>query len=240
MSNEVYDRLRPGAFAKNIPYLDDSMRKELFRKGVKWCQAYLIQLAKIAGSDAETEYESVIMRECQAKYGAQLFIDKKLSDEMMDVDLRDITREDIVFPFNSMEFYFEDPQIPTFIFQKHSEEEARRDWNIAYAGLGGTALGDGFRMCFFGGPYTFTNIYPMEAIREFLEYRNIFRKDGRNCLDDSDFEKRLRRFLFLMAVKILLYISIPKYKAVPVTRNQIPHGKPGVKNRPNRPIFRAI
>ena len=242
-SREVYDLLKPGDFKKNIPYLNEKQRKALLRMGVQTLQQTLRNLEGYIHADAATEYEAIVMRECQVKYGAQLYIEQKLSDEMLDVDLKDISENNIVFPYDSMEFYFDDPRIPTFIFQKHSESETRRDWLLGHSYHDHRAWEDGFRMCFFGGGIVYTNIYPMKEIRTFLDYQEnvVDQRTSEYSLEDTDFERRLRRFLFLMAVKILLYISIPKYKAIRVTKSQVhPLSRPGVKNRPDRPILKVI
>jgi hypothetical protein len=49
------------------------------------------------------------------------------------------------------------------------------------------------------------------------------------------------RDLIKLIAKIFLYISIPKYKVIPITKNQLHReGKPCVNNRPARPIYRVI
>jgi hypothetical protein len=55
----------------------------------------------------------------QKQRGIQLYVEKKLSDEMNLVDMEGIVYQDIKFPADSVELYFEDPLLPTVIVSRY-------------------------------------------------------------------------------------------------------------------------
>ena len=57
---------------------------------------------------------SFISKRYHALWGEQIVVDKKVSDDLAQTDLEDITFEDLPILNESLEFYFEDPKLELF------------------------------------------------------------------------------------------------------------------------------
>jgi len=210
----------------------------------------------------------------QYKKGIQLFIEKNVTDELINTDLKDIRFEEINFPASSVELYFEDRKFPTIIFQNYSGLENpfiyKKDaknvaklFNVNVDELEKIAyqmeksLEKPFkdRCNKIGQNINFIDgaIMIYSAVDESNNecfYRINFLSEEINkwiCNGYSinsnlnQYEKEYQKDLYKLCCKVFLYISIPQYKAIPITKKQLKkEGKPCVKNRPNRPISKVI
>jgi hypothetical protein len=192
----------------------------------------------------------ILMYYLQKTRGIQLFVEKNVSDELRNTDIKDITYKDIIFPASSIEFYFEDKDIPTVLLSKKEDfnglnpfkNEKLNVLNIS-ATTGKYSIGyqPGIAMI-YTPPFADNMTHHITAsIDNFNEW--ISNMEGSNSIKNEaneEYNNYAKKLLFLMT-KILLYISIPQYKSRPITKNQLQRaGKPGVKNRPNRPCFKVI
>jgi hypothetical protein len=195
----------------------------------------------------------------QYKIGANFFIKKSVTDELLKTDLKNIKYEDIRFPFDSTEIYFEDIDIPTviiqnfknilpFLFTKKDMDslslEEKESFSIYKKSIR-DVYNNGFRMLsqdkIENGRVIFNTIQWSDfQVDEWLN--NDYFIKSQTCFQEmSKEESNDHKNLFKLIVKVFLYISIPEYKAIPITKNQLQMaGKPGVKNRPNRPTFKVI
>ena len=210
-------------YLKNIPYPNFSNKDLLFE--------YLNAI----GDDGYMLMSSYV----QTKRGILLHVSKELSDEMAEVDIsKDICGADIVPMFPSMEVYFEDAEIPTMLFY-------RRDQNfldLVTTYLETTCMtteGMGaFCLDYYTNDSTLhaTHLWG-EMLDKWLQGEPAPTMPGYD--NDIEYDNTSRQFFFLIT-KILLYISIPRYKPEEIWKKQLHHGgKPGVKGRPKTKIYRV-
>lgn len=216
-------------FEKNILYPDfkDAETQRRIRDMVTWEE----QQANVA-----LIYMMTMM--VQTVRGTQLVVSKELSDELDEVDLQNFKAEDLIIMFDSMEVYFEDPALPTVLwFVKNAE----------YRALCTKYLDADYRtasMDHYGFEYYtrdgmgFTCQLGPELVESWLTGTSLPVLPGQKQSDPD--EEAFQRKMFLMLAKLFTYCSIPQYKPVAVSRNQL-HcgGKAGVRNRPQRPAYRV-
>lgn len=214
-------------YAKNIQYPD--VRE-------------LSQIERVAQLNPTVAEEASILFH-QYTSGIQLIVQKPLSDELAFVDMEDIEYSDIVWPASCIEFYFEDLKIPTVLLEAIAPDNPTpfKDKQVYNMTIDGHEFSHGVRMMYQSKEHVHLLTLSSEKVRTWLKMETAF------VSPDTDYkvlpdESILRKYLFQLLVKILLYISIPQYKSIPITKKQLLNkgGKPGVKNRPKRPIYRAI
>lgn len=195
-----------------------------------------------------------IAKYIQKEAGISLFVEKDLTRELKNTDIKGIKYEDIIFPADSVEICFEDRTIPTvimtkslitpsmvdYIFSKEDIKELIAN-NCIPNNYKEVELGNIKRQMFFlyddiDGESIVLNLSP-EEVSKWLRYNlnDMFINEL-----DTDQQKTLRD-LFGLIVKIFLYISLPFYTEK-APKGNIKHKllDPNKNNRPDRPIKRVI
>ena len=188
----------------------------------------------------------MLMRQMEA--GIEYVVEKRVSDDLVLSDIRDLRFAELPWPCGSVEFYFEDPAIPTVMLQRR----APGDLKTELAKFPGGALRD-------------VVAYPALMVRMMVQEQNApmavqlnlpaeemdaFALDGHEVgkLEENAEETALTggenlgmKELALLAYKVMLYASIPELAPKPVGKGALHHGgKPDVKNRPRRPIYHVV
>jgi hypothetical protein len=185
-------------------------------------------------SSGETWVTSIFAQ--QILSGSQLFVEKAVSDELKNIDLYDISYDNVHLISKSIEVYFEDPMLSSVIVSKASVDYKDEDY------VSGELMIFLFVIKVDGSQ----QMLALPFMRE--DYENILKKNGElkfkgNIGNQERIyqRKEIIEFYIRLVTKVLLYISIPEYKAIPITKKQLGrHGKPGVNNRPDRPINKVI
>jgi hypothetical protein len=203
---------------------------------------FILDLAQKAGGSS-----SVIEGISKTHYalnGSQMRVDQDVSADLLLTDMSSVRLEEIPFPAKSIEFFFEDPELPTILVVRGK-------------------LLDILRECKFGDmlapPYP--EGYEEESINFYTESSDgvgfAFRARAHNwnemiAADQEEIEDlkgsvaftntewEYLRVMFNLCVKVLAYASIPHFAPRPINRKQMRHGKPGVKGRPVRPSMRVV
>ena len=81
-------------------------------------------------------YTRMTVLALQARFGAQMWVTKDVSDDLQAADLSpdDIKFEEIEWPSKRLEVFFEDPSIPSFLAVLFTNEEQRQDLGRAING----------------------------------------------------------------------------------------------------------
>lgn len=209
-------------YLKNIPYPNFSNREMLF--------AHLNLIGDVG--------HLIMSLYVQTKRGVQLHVTKELTDELADVDIKGITAEDIVPMFPSMELYFEDKELPTMLFYQRDQNF----FDLVSDYMGKTYTEEKKSGSFCLEYYTDdTTLHATHLVDDMLN--KWLQGDPAPTMpgyeNDIEYDDTSRQFFFLI-IKLLLYISIPRYEPVEISKKQLRHeGKPGVKGRPRTKIYRV-
>lgn len=190
----------------------------------------------------------------QKTQGNQMWVAKEVSDDLLssDIDVTDFAA--LEWPHNVLEFYFEDPAIPTFLFhkRKHGDNlQLLRDLtghditNLFRSDSPSEYVYD-FVVCRDNGVSASTLILTDETIddlckSDFIEkYADIFAENP--DVDDRDAVHNAATQLVLLAYKVLLFASSEGCAPQRVTTKptKAEGGKPGFNNRPNRPRMKVV
>jgi hypothetical protein len=116
------------AFVKDITYPPADVYKDPQRL------AEFMQII-FDGRDAGA-YTRMSILMLQARFGAQMWVTKDVSDDLQAADLNpdDIKFEEIEWPAKRLEVFFEDPSIPSFLAALFTNEEQRQDLGRAING----------------------------------------------------------------------------------------------------------
>jgi hypothetical protein len=212
-----------------------------------------------SGIKNELDLVNYLILYTQYKEGIRLFVEKEVILMLDKVDIIDINFEDIKFPSSSIELFFDAHDLPTTIISnkknvldniKNFKQELRINMNV-------TSLCDGFLtykddngIFFMTGAKTETNkpsffgsLIPEGAVNNFINDKagSYIDRNSDKFTTDRTIYKTLEKKIFTLAMKIFLYISIPEYRAIPITEKQLHRqGKAGVNNRPKRPLSKVI
>lgn len=194
----------------------------------------------------------IVMLYNQHRQGIQLFVEKKVSDILSATDIQDIKYEDVIFPARAIELYFEDKNIPTCLIGKledqaiHPFGTKNNKATITFLDRDGNVTdhipeGIAYMVKINKENSEKVNIinYPKDRFEQWINTEECFPAPGytKNDLIYTVESKAI----FKLAVKILLYISIPEYRAIPINKDKLPReARPGVKNRPIRPTSKVI
>lgn len=198
----------------------------------------------------------------QKNHGIRLYVEKNVTDMLNKTEMLNISYDDIKFPAKSIEFFFEDKNLPTILFGNRTSliDSAKSlikkiDTNKKVYARGLSTIDDnseieGINLLFmhpFENNVQLFHTTGASSLKKLLlgELKIIdLSEHFAHGLPKYDHDKEVEKLtisLIAMVIKILLYISIPQYKAIPITDKALKReGKAGVKNRPNRPLSRVI
>ena len=203
----------------------------------------------------EMQFQDIIqILHKQYKDGIRLFVEKAVSDELFNTDISNIEFDDIKWIASSIEFFFEDKNIPTLILclqekNKHNQPFAN---NIIH--YSPDKKDD---PCLVQMLYSFYDINKKQRYRYFNRYpsqiktwdKELKKYDGniryhlREQYSGKAYDSIINNSyaLFTLLIKVLLYVSLPEYKVIPISEKTLRKcGKAGVKGRPKRPLFKTI
>lgn len=244
---------KPGDVGMRVRSLNEG-EEEILTKNLNYefarstlSQGSILQVINLAehfgGMSAVLEH---MQKSYQLTYGSQMFVDKEVSRDLMLTDMTHIKLDEVPFPTESLEFYFEDPELPTvLVYRGHmkdfverlglpasiieNDEEAETDsinfWVETVNG-GGMA----FRARISNWHEIVSETEPQEC--ETLKGSISFSRDEWADL----------RVIYRLIIKVLAYASIPYLAPREVSKKSLPRGqgKPGIKGRPSRPILRVV
>jgi hypothetical protein len=81
---------------------------------------------RAAAEGMASAFQHLFQRALQIEEGCRMVVDRAVSDMMRVTPLKDVGFEDIVWPAESVELYFEDPSLPTCLMAKVSLETTTR------------------------------------------------------------------------------------------------------------------
>lgn len=178
---------------------------------------------------------AVLMEGLHQKRGVQMRVSKEVSDDMLLTDIGDLQFDDVAWPAQSIELFFEDPTLPTFLVSKCEPEELEKLFGIEISNKRpGRVMArlDTERTCL-----------TLNLNRElwgplFLEGKRL---DVSRALPLSDVDNQTMNFMLRLAFKVFAYATLPRYVPENVTSiTRAMGGKPGFKGRPNRPAKRVV
>lgn len=178
---------------------------------------------------AKLSIASFISKRFHVKFGEQIVIDKQVSDDLSQTDLGDITFEELPILNESLEFYFEDTELGTFLLNTAKPENFSKSVGLNYKKKPGDQ-----KKCTFS--------YQTKDVPQTLITRGVgnitkealLAEAGNNIIDGAI------DMLFL-CFKVLIYASIPKLKPKKISKKELRFGgKPKVKGRPHLPINRVV
>lgn len=181
-------------------------------------------------TDAHVGLCSFFSKRYHVKFGEQIVVQKEVSDDLNRTDLQEITFEELPILNESLEFYFEDPKLGTFLLNLASPEQLI------------TAVEGQFKLPNFEytrmGIFSYTN-QEEDGVLTFKIKGNISKQTLKEDTDDETLSELVD--MAFLCFKVLIYASIPKLKPQRVTKKQLKFGgKPKVKGRPNLPINRVV
>ena len=180
------------------------------------------------------------------RYGSQMVVEENVTRDLALTDLSNVGIEDIPFPCDSLEFYFEDPKLPTVLVYRGtlSRQASRlhlplREWaqnsaneydedSINFWIEGNSGAGMAFRAS-------------SKNWNQMLSASNeeIGALQGSVAFEDDEWDQI--KPIFKLCLNVLAYASIPRLAPKLVSKSQLKHGgKPKVRNRPQLPILKVI
>jgi len=194
-------------------------------------------------------------RAMHKKVGAQMVIQKSVSDDLWGSDLEEINFMDVPWPRDSLEFFFEDPAIPSCLMQRmhvntngYIIEDKRKVIDSVEFGVTDDPersvriritqpIADNRHLdCFIGAEEM--NAYATQDLTP------AFNKTAESELVvpiDPEGRKGLQS-LVLLCYKVLVYSAVPQLKPKEMLNKQrLPReAKPGCKNRPKVPVLHVV
>tara|TARA_A100001037_G_scaffold257294_2_gene243838 strand:+ start:826 stop:1812 length:987 start_codon:yes stop_codon:yes gene_type:complete len=187
--------------------------------------------------------------ECMQKvyhiqHGAQMFVDKEVSRDLAMTDMSHVQLDEIPFPQESLEFYFEDPELPTVLVYRGTMREFVEKLKIPATVIKEDSEDDADSINF----WVESSSGPGMAFRARVSNWHEVVGDSKRCetlkgsISFSDEEWAQLRVIYQLIIKVLAYASIPYLAPREIGKKGLPrgHGKPGVKGRPSRPILRVV
>jgi hypothetical protein len=193
--------------------------------------------------------------------GIRLFVEKKVSDELCNVDIGNIEFEDIKWLASSIEFFFEDRNLPTSILCLQEKGRHNQPFINRISHYTDNSEEDPCLVQFLYPFYNKDNEQKYRWFNRAPSHIKIWKEvevthDHNKLGEEAELVSHLRQkygtkdyndvieegfVLFSLAIKILLYSSLPQYKIVPISEKRLKRcGKAGVKGRPKRPLFKTI
>jgi hypothetical protein len=216
-----------------------------FRKNITFFKAdpapegYMMA-REIAGTPGATAWT---MMQMHHKEGVQMQVSKEVSDDLLESDFSAAAKvENVPFPAPSVEFYFEDPKLPTIIAARYSPEFARKTlpgcpFEMTAPEYMGGMIQEGGEM----GSYMTVMLRP-EMYDDFLKFGVVeqMAEKGPLSTDLSRGDNAVISVMLQLALKVMAFASVPAFRPLPIGRKGMHHGgKSGVKGRPERPAVRV-
>lgn len=225
MKSSIEGLWEPGKWVKNLTWTEDPSDKFNTAK----FQAY----RELLGTPGILSYMG---QHLHFKTGMQIQVTKQVSDDLLLSDFSPGSNfDDVPWPSDSVEMYFEDPKIPTYLVQRHETEKIEKLFAIDILNPATKIVTimeerDG-AIC--------TQNLKAEHWAEALKTGFIAKQmDGPVALSTKENEVMVEATK--LALKVFAYIAASKETPTIIHRKEMNFGgKPGVKSRPQRPTSRV-
>lgn len=222
-------------WVKNLKFPDD----KFFRRD-------LPQILR-APDLSNTGLMEIAMLAIHQERGIQMSVSKAVSDDLQASDLQNVRFEDVAWPAHSIEFFFDDPDLPTLLMlyatpaalarMKLAPPEDRDNTKPFIRVLVQERHERG------SSAYTLQANYQPAHMDRFVQDSNECRPfcdPNADALEPEEAEKLAG--LVLLCYKVLVFSQVPRLKPAIWQPYQLPRdgGRPGVGRRPRRPIHRVI
>lgn len=228
----AFDAFQKGIYAKNIEfgYSKDADPQEF-------------QMIKMmAGSPGQSSW---IIQQAHAKLGVQIQVQKEVSDDLLVTDFAPASRlDDVPWPAQVAEIYFEDPKLPSLLVMKATPRDIERWFPGLTVGFREkeyvTALmqegtGVDAKVLSLQLKPDMYDQFMNESETEAMSDLSYFNK-ALTAQDNATFAVLMR-----LVMKVFAFCSISHCRPQPLYRKQMTFGgKANVKGRPDRPSFRCL
>ena len=178
-------------------------------------------------TQARLSIVSFISKRYHIQQGEQIVVDKLVSDDLAQTDLEDITFEELPILHDSLEFYFEDPKLGTFLLNTAEPKKFAESCEFILKEKHTIKCALSYE----------TKDVPQTLITRGsgnITKKALLAEVGNNVIEGAI------DMLFL-CFKVLIYASIPKLKPQKIGKKELRFGgKPKVKGRPHLPINRVV
>ena len=230
---------------KNICYGNFGKREGKILNTPGYFAKYLEAVRNIAGMSGVLEG---LMKLYHVRHGSQIWVDKAVSSDLSLTDMDHVGPGDVPFPQESLEFFFEDPNLPTVLVYRGSMNEQLKRLKVEdEVGIGSrqspldydtdsinfwceTATGGG--MAFRARAHNWDEMMSANDAGE------IEKLKGSVAFDNTEWPQL--RDLYKLCIKVLAYASIPHLAPRVVGKKDIPTGRPNCKGRPATKIYRVV
>jgi len=213
-------------FLKNLDYANAKGQER--REIINNIQHEMNYLWK--GEDRWLNFISFGSRLYHEKFGEQVVVQKDVSDDLIKTDLNQIKIDDLPLLNDSLEFYFEDPKLGTFLLTNSSVSKLIDKLKMEII----SPVKKKFISFFCSSDEHGESLVLLPAEGDVCRNNIISALNERS--DDSDFAD-----MVLLCFKVLIYASIPKLKPKKISKKELRFGgKPKVKGRPHLPINRVV
>lgn len=195
----------------------------------------------LAGSAGQTCW---LLQNAYKKFGVQIQVQKEVSDDLLISDFTSGSFADVPWPGKICEVYSEDPKIPTILVLKCSPKDIESWFPNLTVGLKSEEY---VSAVIQEGSGLTSKMLSLNLKPEM--YNNFLTNSETDSMSDlglvnsalSPQDNATLAVLMRLVLKVFAFISIPTFKPVSINRKEMKWGgKPGVKNRPNRPAMRCI
>lgn len=226
------DAFSRGVYAKNIEYRYSP-------------NADLNEFSFIRQTLGSPGQVSWITQQAYAKVGMQIQVQKDVSDDLLASDFAPASKfNDVPWPAQACEVYFEDPKLPTLLLFKTKTTDIPKlfpgievrleadEYVSAILQEGTDLMAKTLSLQLKPDMY---DRFLTESQTEHMERLSPL-NSRLNPQDEASFAVLVR-----LALKVFAFASIPHLKPAPITRKEMHFGgKPEVKGRPRRPAFRCL
>lgn len=224
----------------------ESLNKGVYKKNIHWLfgpefdfQEFEI-VKRLGGSPGMSTW---MVHKIHQKLGVQMQVSKQVSDDLIATDFGVASKvENVPWPAQCVELYFEDPSLPSIVVMKCRPQDIENWVPQLKVGLEDveyiTALmqeGSDIET----GKHLSLQIKP-SMYQDFLQDATVpAMQTGPLSSTLSSSDNATICYMVHLALKVFAFASIPQYRPAPITRKQMHWGgKAGVKNRPNRTSFK--
>lgn len=182
------------------------------------------------GEERWLNFVSFCSRLYHEKFGEQIVVQKDVSDDLIKTDFHQIQIDEIPYLNDSLEFYFEDPKLGTFLLTNSSVGKLIDKLKMEIV----SPVKKKFVsfLCSSDECGESLVLLPIEG--------NVSRTDLVSDVNERCGDRDIADMV-LLCFKVLIYASIPKLKPKRISKKELRFGgKPKVKGRPHLPINRVV
>ena len=179
----------------------------------------------------------------QKKSGVTYVVEKQVSDELLNSSVGNVKFSDIMWPSTSIELYFEDLSIPSMLLQQVDDTVIKQMSGASGVKLDKASWGNGMASIWIFTQSNDRSLRSFQSEKNMNEWLMETNSEAESLQFDaqSTEESSALRELSMLAYKVLIYSAVTQLAPKRVHPLSLNHGgKPGVKGRPDRPIYRVV